>query len=62
MWILKAARECGISKFSGFLDILLKQWLEHAMALVFTANRHTHKAYIKWRENNFSLNGLINWV
>ena len=32
---------------------------EHAMALVLTANRHTHKAYIKCRENNFSLNGLM---
>ena len=28
---------------------------EHAMALALTANRHTHKAYIKLRENNFSL-------
>ena len=32
---------------------------EHAMALALTANRHTHKAYIKCRENNFSLNGLM---
>ena len=31
---------------------------EHAMALALTANRHTHKAYIKCRENNFSLSGL----
>ena len=30
---------------------------EHAMALALTANRHTHKAYIKCRENNFSLSG-----
>ena len=28
---------------------------EHAMALALTANRHTHKAYIKCRENNFTL-------
>ena len=28
---------------------------EHAMALALTANRHTHKAYIKCRENDFSL-------
>ena len=27
---------------------------EHAMALALTANRHTHKAYIKCRENNFA--------
>ena len=32
---------------------------EHAMALALTANRHTHKAYIKSRENDFSLNGLM---
>lgn len=32
---------------------------EHAMALVLTANRHTHKAYIKCRENNFALNALM---
>ena len=31
----------------------------HAMALALTANRHTHKAYIKCRENNFTLNGLM---
>ena len=31
---------------------------EHAMALALTANRHTHKAYIKVRENNYSLNSL----
>ena len=32
---------------------------EHAMALAPTANRRTHKAYIKCRENNFALNGLM---
>ncbi|MCD8397361.1 MAG: 2-hydroxyacid dehydrogenase [Lachnospiraceae bacterium] len=32
---------------------------EHAMALALTANRHLHKAYIKVRENNYSLNGLL---
>ncbi len=31
---------------------------EHAMALAFAVNRHIHKAYIKVRENNFSLMGL----
>lgn len=31
---------------------------EHAMALAFAVNRHLHKAYIKVRENNFSLMGL----
>jgi D-lactate dehydrogenase len=32
---------------------------EHAMALALTANRHTHKAYVRVRENDFSLNGLM---
>lgn len=31
---------------------------EHALALAFAVNRHLHKAYIKVRENNFSLMGL----
>lgn len=32
---------------------------EHALALAFAVNRRIHKAYIKVRENNFSLVGLI---
>ena len=32
---------------------------EHAMALALTACRRTHKAYIKVRENNYSLVGLM---
>ncbi|MGN1207499.1 MAG: NAD(P)-dependent oxidoreductase, partial [Eubacteriales bacterium] len=31
---------------------------EHALALAFAVNRRIHKAYIKVRENNFSLMGL----
>lgn len=31
---------------------------EHAMALLLTINRHTHKAYIRTRDFNFSLSGL----
>lgn len=31
---------------------------EHAMALAMAVNRHLHKAYIRVRENNFSLQGL----
>ena len=31
---------------------------EHAMALLLTINRRTHKAYIRTRELNFSLQGL----
>jgi len=32
---------------------------EHALALILTLNRKTHKAYNRIREGNFSLNGLI---
>lgn len=32
---------------------------EHAMALALTATRRVHKAYIKCRENNFNLQGLM---
>ncbi|MDO4343313.1 MAG: 2-hydroxyacid dehydrogenase [Eubacteriales bacterium] len=35
---------------------------EHAMALALTANRHTHKSYVRVRENDFSLNGLMGVV
>lgn len=31
---------------------------EHALALILTLNRKTHKAYNRVRENNFSLSGL----
>ena len=32
---------------------------EHAMAMILTLNRKTHKAYSRVREQNFSLNGLL---
>ncbi|RYD70161.1 MAG: 2-hydroxyacid dehydrogenase, partial [Sphingobacteriales bacterium] len=32
---------------------------EHAIALLLTLNRKTHKAYNRTREQNFSLNGLM---
>ncbi|MDD2958365.1 MAG: 2-hydroxyacid dehydrogenase [Lachnospiraceae bacterium] len=32
---------------------------EHAMALAMAVNRHLHKAYIRVRENNYSLQGLV---
>ena len=32
---------------------------EHALALILTLNRKTHKAYNRTREQNFSLNGLL---
>ena len=55
---LKTAAECDIKvlRVPGYSPEAVA---ELAMALVLTANRHTHKAYIKCRENNFSLNGLM---
>ena len=32
---------------------------EHATALLLTLNRHTHRAWARVREGNFSLNGLV---
>lgn len=54
---LKAAADCGITvmRVPGYSPEAIA---EHAMALAFTVNRHIHKAYIKVRENNFSLMGL----
>lgn len=55
---LESARKYGIKvlRVPGYSPEAVA---EHAMALVLTANRHTHKAYIKCRENNFALNGLM---
>ncbi len=32
---------------------------EHALALIMTLNRHTHRAYARVREGNFALDGLL---
>lgn len=32
---------------------------EHAVALLLTLNRKTHKAYFRTRDNNFTINGLM---
>ena len=55
---LDAAHECGITvmRVPGYSPEAVA---EHAMALVLTADRHMHKAYIKCRENNFNLTGLM---
>ena len=54
---LTAAKECGITvmRVPGYSPEAVA---EHALALAFAVNRHIHKAYIKVRENNFSLIGL----
>lgn len=55
---LEEAKRCGIrvARVPGYSPEAVA---EHAMALALTANRHTHKAYIKCRENDFSLSGLM---
>ncbi len=54
---LTAAKERGITvmRVPGYSPEAVA---EHALALAFAVNRHIHKAYIKVRENNFSLVGL----
>ena len=54
---IKAAERLGITvmRVPGYSPEAVA---EHAMALAFAVNRHLHKAYIKVRENNFSLMGL----
>ena len=54
---LKVAKKCGITvmRVPGYSPEAVA---EHALALAFAVNRHIHKAYIKVRENNFSLVGL----
>ena len=32
---------------------------EHALALIFSLNRKTHRAYFRTRDGNFSINGLL---
>ncbi len=55
---LKKAKEKGITvmRVPGYSPEAVA---EHAMALALTANRHTHKAYVRVRENDFSLSGLM---
>lgn len=46
-------RVCRVSSYSP------EAVAEHAMAMILTLNRKTHKAYNRVREQNFSLNGLL---
>lgn len=54
---LKECRKCDIIvlRVPGYSPEAVA---EHAMALALACNRRIHKAYIKVRENNFSLTGL----
>ncbi len=55
---LKTAKVCGITvmRVPGYSPEAVA---EHAMALALAVNRRLHKAYVKVRENDFSLNGLL---
>ena len=55
---LDAAKRCGITvlRVPGYSPEAVA---EHAMALAMAANRRICKAYIKVRNNNFALDGLL---
>ena len=55
---LDAAKRFGIKVFRvpGYSPEAVA---EHAMLLALAANRHVHKSYVKVRENDFSLGGLM---
>lgn len=55
---LETAQELGIRilRVPGYSPEAVA---EHAMMLALAANRHVHKSYVKVRENDFSLGGLM---
>jgi len=55
---LKTAQACGIKvvRVPAYSPYAVA---EHALAMITTLNRKTHKAYNRVREQNFSLNGLL---
>jgi D-lactate dehydrogenase len=55
---LKAAAEIGI-RIARVPAYSPHAVAEHAVALLLTLNRKTHRAYNRVREHNFSLNGLV---
>lgn len=55
---IEAAREAGL-RVCRVPAYSPEAVAEHAVALILTLNRKTHKAYNRVREQNFSLNGLL---
>jgi len=55
---LQAAKEFGITvlRVPAYSPYAVA---EHAMAIMQAANRHIHKAYLKVKENDFALSGLL---
>lgn len=54
------AKTCGIRimRVPGYSPEAVA---EHAMALALAVNRRIHKAYVRVRENDFSLNGMLGY-
>lgn len=54
------AKECGIKvlRVPGYSPEAVA---EHAMALALAANRRIHKGYVRVRENDFSLGGMLGY-
>lgn len=55
---LYAAKACGISVYH-VPDYSPTSVAEHAVALIMTLNRKTHRAYHRVKEGNFALEGLM---
>jgi D-lactate dehydrogenase len=55
---LEAARQHGL-RVCRVPEYAPEAVAEHAVAMILTLNRKTHKAYNRVREQNFSLNGLL---
>lgn len=57
---IEKAKQCGIKvmRVPGYSPEAVA---EHAMALALTATRRIHKAYVRVRENDFSLGGLLGY-
>ena len=55
---LKAAKELGlaVTRVPAYSPYAVA---EHAIALILTLNRKTHRAFVRVRELNFSLSGLV---
>ncbi len=57
---IQAAKEAGI-RVCRVPAYSPEAVAEHALAMLMTLNRKTHKAYNRVREQNFSLNGLLGY-
>lgn len=57
---IEKAKECGIKvlRVPGYSPEAVA---EHAMALALAANRRIHKGYVRVRENDFSLGGMLGY-